>query len=161
MKIASIIIFIAVLLFIQIGILTQIEILGVYPNLILLSVLSLVIVRGWRKSFGWIVFSGLFLDLYSLQNIVGTAVLAIIMSSALISFLIQRFFRKTNSISLLVAFFFSIVFYEILLIIFLRIFGIDPNFSLASFSIKIVYNIVFALPIFHLIKFYVGKFWKI
>lgn len=161
MKYIFLILFILLLLFLQIGILPHLKILGAYPNLILLFILSLSILNIWRKNLGWIIAAGLFLDFYSLHNILGVSVISLIAAGIIIYFLSRSIFKKTNSFSLVLLFTAGILIYSILSIIIFKIFGISFNFRLISFVIMIIYNLIFALPMFYLVKEYVGKFGKI
>ena len=161
MKIAIVVIFILLLLFLQIGIFPRIAILGAYPNLILLFILSLSILNIWRKNLGWIIAAGLFLDFYSLHNILGVSVISLIVAGIIIYFLSQSVFKKTNSFSLILLFASGILIYNILSIIIFKVFGISFNFRLISLIIGVIYNLIFALPIFYIVKWYVGKFRKI
>ena len=156
MRIVSIIIFILVLMFIQVGILPHLAILGSFPNLILLSILSLNILQGWKKSLGWIIIGGLFLDFYSLHNVLGISIIALFFAGYLAYFLSQNIFKKTSIFSLFSIFLITIFLYSFILLISLKIFGISFEFTFLNFPIGIVYNLLFALPIFFLIKYVQG-----
>ena len=149
MKYIFIGLFVVIILFLQIGILPNIAVLNAYPNLILISVLSLVILSGWQKNLGWIVAAGLFWDFYSLQNILGISVLLLMVAGFVVQFLSQKFFKKTNNFSILLLFLSGLVIYEI------------AFFHFPTSLIRIVYNLILVLPIFYLIKFYVYKLQKI
>ena len=161
MKYIFLILFISFLLFLQIGILPHLKILGAYPNLILLFILSLSILNSWRKNLGWIIAAGLFLDFYSLHNILGVSIISLIVAGIIIYSLSQNVFKKTNSFSLILLFASGILIYSILSIIIFKVFGISFNFRLISLIIGVIYNLIFALPMFYIIKNYVGKFRKI
>ncbi|HUT96288.1 MAG TPA: rod shape-determining protein MreD [Candidatus Paceibacterota bacterium] len=155
MRIILVIIFILVVLFLQIGIFPHLKIVGVYPNLIFLAIVSLAIVGDWKKNLGWIIVSGLFLDFYSLQNILGISVLFLLLSCLFSLFLNKKILKEENKLSLILIFLISSLFYELLLFI------SGSNLSLSGLVAKIIYNSILALPIFYLIKFYVGKFKEI
>lgn len=155
MRIILVIIFILVVLFLQIGIFPHLKIVGVYPNLIFLAVVSLAITKGWKKNLGWIIVSGLFLDFYSLQNILGISVLVLLLTCLLSRFLNKEFLKEENKLSLILIFLISSLFYELLLFI------IGSNLSLFGLVAKIIYNSILALPIFYIVKSYVGKFREI
>jgi rod shape-determining protein MreD len=155
MKYISAFLFILVLLFLQIGILPHLKIVGVYPNLIFLAIVSLTIINGWRENLGWIIISGMFLDFYSLQNILGITVLILLLACLLSRFLNSKFLKEENKLSLILIFLISSLFYELLLFI------IGSNLSLLGLIAKIIYNSILALPIFYITKSYVGKFRKI
>lgn len=145
MKYIVIIIFILVLMFLQVGIFSHLKIAGVFPNLILLSILSLSIVQGWKKSLGWIIVGGLFLDFYSLHNILGISAIDLFIASYLAYFLSQNVFKKANTQSLLLIFLISIFVYNLILLI-------VSDFQFSFFFIGIIYNLIFSLPVFYLIK---------
>lgn len=161
MKIVLVIIFIFVLLFLQIGIFPHLKIANAYPNLIFLAVISLAIIKGWKENLGWIIVGGLFLDFYSLHSFPGISVVILLLSGLLSQFLSQRFFKKNDNLSLIFIFLISFLFYEILQIAVFKAFGIEFNFSLIASLIRVIYNSILALPMFYLIKLYVGKFQKI
>jgi rod shape-determining protein MreD len=140
MRVVFIIIFILIILFLQIGILPHLAILGAYPNLILISVLSLVILRGWKKNLGWIVAAGLFFDFYSSRNILGISILIILVISIIVQFLSQKFFKKTDNLSIFLVFLAGLIIYEIVYL------------SFPASLIRIIYDLIFVLPIFHIIK---------
>ena len=150
MKIFLIIIFILILLFLQIGIMPHINIAGAWPNLILVSILSLTVIRGWKKTLPWVIVGGLFLDFYSLHNVLGISVIALLIASYLSYFLSQNIFKGTTFASLVSIFLISIFVYNLLLIIFFKIFNISFDFGFPSFVIGILYNLIFALAIFYL-----------
>jgi len=152
MRVVLIIIFILALLFLQIGIFPHIAILESFPNLILLSILSLSILQGWKKTLVWIIVGGLFLDFYSLNNVLGISVVSLLIASYLAYFLSQNIFKKTSFFSLVLIFLVAIFLYNILLIIFFKIFAISFDFQFLSFIIAIIYNLIFVLPIFYGLK---------
>lgn len=152
MKIVWIIIFILVLLFLQIGIFPHLKIVGSFPNLILLAILSLSILQGWKKTLSWIIAGGLFLDFYSLNNALGISVISLFIAGYLAYFLSQNIFKKTTAFSLILNFIITIFVYQILLIVLFTVFSITFDFRFLSFIIGIIYNLVLALPVFYLIK---------
>lgn len=152
MKIILIILFIIILLFLQIGILPHIKILGAYPNLILLAILSFAILIGWQKIIGWIIAGGLFLDIYSLNNVLGISIVVLLVVSYLAWFLSQNLFRKTDYLSMVLIFLVTIAIYQVL---------VGFNYDFLPIIIGLIYNLIFAVPIFYIIKNYVGKFRKI
>jgi len=156
MKYVLVIIFIVLLLFLQTGIFPHLKIVGVFPNLILLSILGLSVVRGWKKTLPWIIAGGLFLDFYSLNNFLGLSVISLLIVSCLVSFLGQRFFKEKNLLSLILVFTISIIIYSLILIILYKIFSISFDFIFLGFLFSIFYNLFFAIPIFYLLKKYVN-----
>ena len=155
MKIFLIIIFILLILFLQIGIMPHINIAGAWPNLILVSILSLIVIWGWKKTLPWVIVGGLFLDFYSLPNVLGISVIALLIASYLSYFLSQNIFKETTFASLVSIFLISIFVYNLLLIIFFEIFNISFDFGFLTFVTGILYNLIFALPIFYFLKRYV------
>jgi rod shape-determining protein MreD len=160
MKIFSIIFYIIILLFVQIGILPHLVILGAYPNLILLSIISLSILRGWKKMLSWIVGGGLFMDFYSLHNILGVSVTILLITAYISYFLSQNTFKKATFLSLSLVFLITIIAYGISLIVFSEVLGIGLHFGFLNFISEIIYNLIFAIPVFYLTKKY-ARFGKI
>jgi len=154
MKILLIVIYIIFLLFLQIGVLPHLAIFNSYPNLILLSILSLSIVRGWKKILGWTIISGLFLDFYSLSNFLGISAVALLAVSYIVYSLSQNTFKKTTPLSLALIFLITIFIYNLLVIAFYEIANISPGPRFPTFIFTIIYNWIVALPIFYLIKRY-------
>ena len=161
MKYIIVILFVFSVLFLQIGIFPNLKIFNAYPNIILLAIICLAILRGWRKNLGWVIAAGLFLDFYGLYNIVGISVLALLLTGLFAQFLNQKLFKKENNLSLGLIFLISSLFYEVLLIIAFKAFGIGFNFALIGLIIKPIYSSLAALPIFYTIKWYVDKIKKI
>jgi len=157
MKIVSIIIFVLFILFLQIGILPNLQIVSVYPNLFLLCFVGLTILIGEKKLFGWIIAFGLFLDFYSFYSIIGISTTAIFLTCFLAQFLNQRYLKKENKLSVILIFITSLIFYELLLLIAFKIFGIGYDFYPLGLVVKIVYSLILGLPIFYTMKWYVGK----
>src|SRR4030042_1047061 len=93
-----------VILFVQIGISPHLTIFGAFPNLVLLSILSLSIIRGWKKTLPWTIIGGLFLDFYSLYDILGISIIALLVVSYLVYFLSQNIFKKTTVFSIILIF---------------------------------------------------------
>lgn len=148
MKIIYIIFFIIILLFLQIGILPHLKILGVFPNLIIISILSLSILKEWKKNFVWIIIAGLFLDVYSLNNIIGVSIISLLGAGILVYFLNQNTFKKANILSLIITFLIGILAFYILSLILSLIFSFSFTFSI----VLILYNLILSLPIFWIMK---------
>ena len=89
-NIIVVVVFVFIILSLQIGILPHLNVLGVYPNLILISIISLSIIRGWKKTLPWVIIGGVYLDLYSLNNILGISVIIMLIVSCLSYFLSQN-----------------------------------------------------------------------
>lgn len=157
MKVVWIIIFVLVLLFLQIGIFPHLKIVGAFPNLIILAILGLSVLQGWKKALPWIIAGGLFLDFYSLNNILGISVVSLFIATYLAYFLSQNLFKGANFWSLVLIFLITILIYQILLIILSAIFSITFDFKFLSFIVGIIYNLIFALPLFYLIRALIKK----
>lgn len=157
MKIVCIIIFIIVILFLQIGILPNLKIADTHPNIFLLTLVGLTILIGWKKNLGLIIAFGLFLDFYSLYNVLGIFVISILLTCVLTQFLNQKYLKKDNKLSIILIFAISIIFYELLLFVVFKILGVGYNFYLLGLIVKTLYSLALALPIFYTIKWYVDK----
>lgn len=156
MKVVFIVVFILVLLFLQVGVFPHLNIAGSFPNLIVLAILGLSVLQGWKKTLPWIVAGGLFLDFYSLNNFLGISVISLFVASYLVYVLSQNFFKEANFWSLALIFLIGILIYQILLIVLFTIFSISFDFRILGFIVGTIYNLIFALPIFYLIKKYVS-----
>lgn len=152
MKIIFPIIFIFVLLFFQVGILPNLAIFSAFPNLILLSILSLCILKEPRQIIGWIIFGGLFLDIYSLYNFLGISIISLFLAGLIAYFLSQNVFKKSTKSSVLTVFLISIFFYNIFLAFLSEVAGTGFYFEFLNFATNIFYNLVLSLPVFGLIK---------
>ncbi|MFH1308925.1 MAG: rod shape-determining protein MreD [Patescibacteria group bacterium] len=148
MKIIYIIFFIIILLFLQIGILPHLKILGVFPNLIIISILSLSILKEWKKNFVWIIIAGLFLDVYSLNNIIGVSIISLLGAGILVYFLNQNTFKKANILSLIITFLIGILAFYILSLILSLVFSFSFTFSI----VLVIYNLILSLPVFWVMK---------
>jgi len=157
MRYIIIFLFIIALLFLQIGILPNFKIFNTYPNLILLTLIALTILRGWKRNLGWIIAAGLFFDFYSLNNITGISIIALLLNCIIVELLNQRYLKKENKLSLILIFVISLVFNEILLIVYSKLFHLGFNFYWLEFVIRTIYGLIFSLPIFYLIKWHTNK----
>ncbi|MDP2934418.1 MAG: rod shape-determining protein MreD [bacterium] len=157
MKFIFSMIFILVLLFFQIGILPHLAIREVYPNIVLVSFISFVILRGFKKSIVWAIAAGLFLDFYSLNNIVGIFVVCFLLSSYLAFFLSQNIFKKSNPSSVIPIFFLTTIFYNLSALVLHKIFSLEFDFGILTFLVNVLYNTIIAIPVFYLIKKYYAR----
>jgi len=149
--------FIFTILFLQIGILPNLKIFNVYPNTILLIIISLGVLRGWKENLIWIIIVGLFLDFYSLYSFIGISVVALLLINLFSRFVSQRFLKYENKLSLILIFLFSCLLYEIFLIIIFKMFDIGYHITSLNLIVKLIYNSILGLPIFYIIKWYVDK----
>ena len=152
MKIILTIIFILILLFLQIGVFPHLSIAGSFPNLILLAILGLSVLQGWKKNLVWIIIGGLFLDFYSLHSVLGISIVGLLLAGYLAYFLSQNIFKGVSFWSLILVFLISIFVYNLSLIILFGVFGISFDLGFLSFIVGLVYNLIFALPVFYLLK---------
>lgn len=157
MRYFIVLLFIILLLFLQIGILPNFKILNTYPNLIFLALIALTILRGWKQNLGWIIGVGLFFDFYSLNNIIGISIVILLLSCVVVELLNRRYFKKENKLSLILIFVISLIFNEILLIVFSKLFHLGFSFYWLEFIMETIYGLIFVLPMFYLIKWYTSK----
>ena len=161
MKYVIIILFIGAVLFLQIGIFPNLKIFNVFPNIILLAIISLAILRDWKENLGWIIIAGLFLDFYGFYNIIGISVIALFLTSLFAGFLNQNLFKKENRFSLILVYLIASLFYELFLMVAFRALGAGFNLTLLEIVIKAIYSSILSLPIFYIVKWYVDKIKKI
>jgi rod shape-determining protein MreD len=148
----KIIVFILIVLFLQIGIFPHLKIFETYPNIILCSLISISIIKGLRKSIAWMVFSGLFLDFYSLSSVIGIFVVCLALCSSFSSFLSQNVFKKSNPLSIIPIFILAIIFYDLSVFGLQTIFSFEVRLKILTLLTDIIYNTIFAIPVFYLIK---------
>jgi rod shape-determining protein MreD len=154
----KIIIFILIVLFFQIGILPHLAIFETYPNIILGSLVSFGILKGFKKSIVWAIAAGLFLDFYSLNSVIGISVVCLLFCSYFSFFLSQNVFKKSTLSSIISVFALTLVFYDLLFLTLRGVFGFGFQFDILTFLINVAYNTIFAIPVFYLIKkIYAGK----
>jgi len=151
-KTIKIILSLSLILFFQVGIFPHIAISGVYPNLILISIITLSILRGFKQSLIWTIIAGLFLDFYSLSNFFGISLICLIVVSFGASFAAQNIIKKTNPSSIILVFVAMVTLYDLLLLAIYKILGIGFDFTLLKFLVNIIYNSVIAAPVFYTIK---------
>lgn len=149
--ILSIIIIFLLILF-QASFYPYLEIYGAFPNLILILVLILSIIRGWKKNLAWIIFGGLFLDIYSFNNPVGASILNLFLVSYLAYFFSQNIFKKTSIYSIILIGIGGTLIYRLFLILILLIAGTDFQFSFIQLISQIIYNLIILIPLFYLIR---------
>ena len=152
MKIIFTIIFIFILVFFQVGILPNLAIFNAFPNLILLSILALCILKEPRQVIGWIIFGGLFLDIYSLSDFLGISIISLFLVGSIAYFLSQNLFKKSTKSSVFIVFLISIFFYNVFLVFLFKIAGTGFYFGFLNFATNIFYNLALSLPVFGLVK---------
>jgi len=151
-KTIKIFLLISLVLFFQVGIFPHIAILGVYPNLILILIISLSILKGFKESLLWTIIAGLFLDFYSLSNLLGISVICLLIVSFVAFFLARNIFKKTNPSSVASVFFLTIILYNILLLVSYKIIGNDFEIVFLKILINVLYSSIISVPVFYMIK---------
>jgi len=151
-KTIKIILSISLILFFQIGIFPHLKIFGVYPNLILISIIALGILRGFKETLIWAIIGGLFLDFYSFNSIFGISLICLIVVSFVAFFIVQNIFKKTNSSSVALIFLITVTLYDLLLLVFYKILGIEFEFTFVKLIINVFYNAIIAMPVFYALK---------
>lgn len=157
----KIIIFVSGILFLQVGVLPHLAVFETYPNIIFISVISISILMGFKKSVVWIILSGLFLDFYSLNGVIGVLAAGLAISAYLSSFISGNIFKKGNASSIIPVFLLSITVYNLSVFLFYKVLGFGIRLDVLNFLTSIIYNTAFAVPMFYLIKKYAGKIRKI
>lgn len=146
------IVIIFVLIILQWSLYPYLAIYGAFPNLILIMVIILSILRGYKKNLIWVMFGGLFLDIFSLNNLLGISIAGLFSISYLIYFLSQTIFRKTNIFSIILFGISGTLIYKFFLILVFLITKTSFELSFSQVLSQIIYNTVLLIPLFYLIK---------
>lgn len=154
--ILSIIIIFFLVIF-QSSLYSYLEIYNAFPNLILVLVLILSILKGCKKSLVWVIFGGFLLDVHSFDNPVGTSILGLFLVSYLAYFFSQNIFKKTSIFSVIIIGIGGTLIYRLMLILVLLIAGISFQFSFIQLISQMVYNTAILIPLFYLIKYFSRK----
>lgn len=152
MKYILSLIIIFLLIIFQAALAPYLKIYSAFPNLILILVLVLSILQGYKKTLIWIIFGGLLLDIYSFNNPIGTSILGLLLVGYLAHFFSQNIFKKTSVFSVILIGLGGTLIYRIVLILILLIASINFQFSFVQLISQIVYNLVILIPLFYLIK---------
>ncbi len=152
MKFILSLIIIFALIILQSSLYPYLAIYGAFPNLILIMVVILSILRGYKKNLIWIIFGGLFLDIFSFNNHLGISIAGLFLISYLIYFLSQTTFRKTNIFSVILFGIGATLIYKFFLILVFLIAKSSFEFSFSQTLSQIIYNLVLLIPLFYLIK---------
>lgn len=152
MKFVFSVIIIFLLILIQISLYPYLEICNAFPNLILILVLILSILKGFKKSLTWVIFGGFLLDVYSFSNPIGTSILGLFLVSYSAYFFSHNIFKKTSILSIILITLGGTLIYGLFLILVLLIGGIDFQFGFSQIIIQMIYNLVILIPLFYLIK---------
>lgn len=152
MKLLLSIIIIILLVILQSSLYPYLKVYNVFPNLILILVLILSILKGSKKSLVWVLFGGFLLDVYSFNNPFGTSILGLLLVSYLAYFFSQNIFKKTSIFSVILIGIGGTLIYKLFIILVLLIVGIGFQFSYSQLIFQIFYNLVILVPLFYLIK---------
>lgn len=153
------IIIIFFLVILQSSLYFHLEVNDAFPNLILILVLIISILRGYKKNLVWIIVGGFLLDVYSFNNPIGTSILGLFLVSYLAYFFSQNIFKKTSIFSVILIGIGGTLIYKLFLTLVLLIAGtsFQPASSAGGFAFiqlisQIIYNLVILTPLFYLIK---------
>ncbi len=152
MKVLLSIIIIFFLVIFQSSLYSYLEIYDAFPNLILVLILILSILKGYKKNLVWIIFGGFLLDVHSFDNPIGTSILGLFLISYLAYFFSQNIFKKTSVFSIILIGIGGTLIYRIFLILVLLIAGISFQFSFVQLISQAVYNTAVLIPFFYFLK---------
>ena len=152
MKFILSIVIIFILIILQWSLFPYLAVYGAFPNLILIVVVILSILRGYKKNLIWVMFGGLFLDIFSFNNLLGVSIAGLFLISYLIYFLSQTTLRKTNIFSIILFGIGATLIYKFFLILVFLITKSSFELSFSQTLAQIIYNLVLLIPIFYLIK---------
>jgi len=152
MKFLLSIIIIFLLVILQSSLYPYLKICNAFPNLILILVLILSILKGYKKSLVWVLFGGFLLDVYSFNNPLGTSILSLLLISYLAYFFSQNIFKKTSIFSVILIGIGGTLIYKLFIIFVLLIVGISFQLSYSQLIFQIIYNLVVLIPLFYLMK---------
>lgn len=145
-----IVIFILVIL--QSSFYPYLKIYNAFPNLILILVLILSILKGFKESLVWIIFGGLLLDIYSFNNPIGASILSLFIIGYLAYFLSKNIFKKASIFLAILAGIGGSLIYGFFVILVLLIAKTNPQISFNQIISQVLYNTVVLIPIFYLTK---------
>lgn len=128
------------------------EIKDAFPNLILIIILILSILRSYKKNLVWIIAGGFFLDIFSFNNFLGVSVVGLFLISYLIYFLSQTTLRKTNIFSVILFGIGATLIYKFFLILVFLITKTSFELSFIQTISQVIYNLIILIPLFYLIK---------
>ncbi len=152
MKFVLSIIIIFFLVIFQSSLCPYLEVYNAFPNLILILVLILSILWGYKKNLVWVIFGGFLLDVHSFDNPVGTSILGLFLISYLAYFFSQNIFKKTGIFSVILIGIGGTLIYRLVLILVLLIAGISFQFSFIQLISQMVYNTAVLIPFFYFLK---------
>lgn len=152
MKLILSLVIIFILILLQSVLYPHLEIYSAFPNLIVILVLILSILKGYKNSLVWVVFGGFLLDIYSFNNPIGTSILGLLLVGYLAYFFSQNIFKKTSIFSIILIGIGGTLIYRLLLVLILLIAGVNFQLSFLQLISQIIYNLVILIPLFYLIK---------
>ena len=152
MKFILSIVIIFILIILQWSLFPYLAVYGAFPNLILIMVVILSILRGYKKNLIWVMFGGLFLDIFSFNNLLGVSIAGLFLISYLIYFLSQTTFRKTSVFPVILFGIGATLVYKFFLILVFLITKTSFELSFSQTLSQIIYNTVLLIPLFYLIK---------
>jgi rod shape-determining protein MreD len=128
------------------------EIYNTSPNLILILVLIFSILRDYKKNLFWIIFGGLFLDIFSFENPLGLSIFGLLLAGYLASFLRQNIFQKISLSSISLIGVSVILVYKLFIIFSLKLISISTCFNFGQIATEIVYSLAVLIPLFYLLN---------
>ncbi|MFH1551979.1 MAG: rod shape-determining protein MreD [bacterium] len=151
MKVILTVLFFLLAVILQTTSVSFLAIFGVIPNLVLIMVLVMVLLKGFDKSWKYIILIGFLLDLFSGLPF-GLISLGLVSSSYLIDSLNRNVFSAVKFwiMSGLVAL--GILVYNLFLIGSARFFNLDLFLNLRYLIIEIIYDLLFAFIFFYVAK---------
>lgn len=124
---------------------------GAAPNLVLVLVLLLVILKSFKETWLAVLATGLFLDLFAGLPF-GLISLSLVTSAFLIDWLNKSLFSTVKfwiSVSLIIL---GTLFYNLFLFSLSRLLGVDLVFSLSHLFIETFYNLLLTVIFFYVFK---------
>jgi len=151
------IIIIFLLIIFQVSLYPYFKIHNAFPNLVLILILILSILKGYKKTLIWVIFGGFLLDIFSFNNPIGASILGLFLVSYLAYFFSQNIFKKTSIFSVILFAIGGTLIYRLFLILVLLIAGINFQFTFIQLISQVVYNLVLIIPLFYLLKHFLKK----
>jgi len=152
MKFILSLIIIFILVILQSCLYPYLEIKDAFPNLILIIVLILSILRPYKKNLVWIIAGGFFLDIFSFNNPIGISILGLLLIGYLANFLSHTIFKKPSIFSAILIGIGGILIYRFILILTLLITGTSFQLSFSRIIFQFIYNLIILAPLFYLVK---------
>lgn len=152
MKILLSIIITFLLIILQSSFYPYLNIYDAFPNLILILILILSILYGYKENLAWIIIGGFFLDVFSFNNPIGTSILCLLLVGYLVDFFSKNIFKKSNILSIIIIGIGGTLIYRFLLISILLITGNNFQFGFIQIISQMAYNLAVLIPLFYLIR---------